>query len=66
MKAYVIRVYNLKSRKAKISQEGYKTLDAAVAFIKSRSDYNGDCCVKNYRKLLTQENLYEIFEVDIV
>ena len=66
MKVYVISVYNLVSRKRRISQEGYKTLDEAVAFITSRSDYNGDNCVRQYRRLLTERNLYEIHEIDIV
>ena len=47
-----------------VSQEGYKTLEGARDFIKSRSDYNGQLftnwCVE------TEKHIYEIKGIQIV
>lgn len=46
-----------------VSQIGYRTLQGAIDFIKSRSDYKGqpitNWCVE------TDEHIYEIFDIQI-
>ena len=60
---FIIFVHYINTGAKAVSQEGYKTLEGAVNFIKSRSDYNGqpltNWCVE------TDEHIYEIKAIQI-
>lgn len=60
---FAIEVYYKKGGAHAVSREGYKTLEGAMNFIKSRSDYNGQLftnwCVE------TPEHIYRIFDIQI-
>ena len=60
---FAVMVRNIKDGAAAVSQIGYTTLEGAMNFIKSRSDYKGqpftNWCVE------TEEHIYEIKDIQI-
>ena len=60
---YIVIVHNIKKPVTAVSQIGYKTLEEAMNFIKSRSDYKGqpftNWCVE------TEAHIYEIKDIQI-
>ena len=62
MKVYVIKVINNHTNRAKVSQEGYTTLEAAQAFVECR--YNNPVKENEWEYHTTLYD-YEIVEVSI-
>lgn len=62
MKVYIISVETLKTGFRGISWEGYKTVEAAQAFIESRSDSPIKCGEMMY---YSNEHRYRIHEIII-
>ena len=60
---YVIEVTNKKHAWKGVSQVGYKTLEGALRFIRSRSDYAGQS-VENWR-VETDDHIYTIKDIHI-
>lgn len=60
---FVIEVRNKKHGWKGISQVGYKTLEGAMRFIRSRSDYAGQT-VENWR-VETEDHIYTIKDIQI-
>lgn len=60
---FIVFVHYLETGAKAVSQEGYKTLEGAMNFIKSRSDYAGqpftNWCVE------TEKHIYEIKDIQI-
>ena len=60
---FAVKVHYKKNGAIGVSQIGYKTLEGAMNFIKSRSDYNGqpftNWCVE------TPDHIYKIFDIQI-
>ena len=60
---FAVVVHNIKDGATAVSQIGYKTLEGAMNFIKSRSDYKGqpftNWCV------VTEAHIYEIKDIQI-
>ncbi len=59
---YVVVVEDVKTKKAKVSQEGYKTLQAAQRFIQSRS---GPIIKLDNWVFTDYETVYTIHEVGV-
>lgn len=60
---YIILVHHRWAPKTNVSQEGYKTLEAAMDFIRSRSDYKGQEFTDWL--VVTEEHIYEIKDIQI-
>lgn len=63
MTVYIVEVTNKKYAWKGISQVGYKTLEGALQFIRSRSDYAGQS-VTNWR-VETEDHIYTIKDIKI-
>lgn len=60
---FAVKVYYKKTGAWAVSQVGYKTLEGAMNFIKSRSDYNGQPFT-NW-SVETPDHIYEITDIQI-
>lgn len=60
---YVVKVYFKKGGTMSVSQIGYRTLEGAMRFVMSRSDYSGQP-FDNWR-VETPAHIYEITDVQI-
>lgn len=63
MKVYVVEVESLLNGQTKVSQEGYKTLQAAQAFCMGRGDKPKK--LNNFR-YASNDTIYRIYEVNII
>lgn len=60
---FIVIVHNIKKPITAVSQIGYKTLEGAMNFIKSRSDYKGQPFTG--WNVVTEEHIYEIKDIQI-
>lgn len=63
MLIYLVIVHYKNVKQLAVSQVGYKTLEGAMNFIKSRSDYNGQPFVG--WNVETDECVYKILDIQI-
>ncbi len=60
---FAVKVYYKRQEHWDVSREGYKTLEGAMNFIRSRSDYSGQLftnwCVE------TPDHIYQIIDIQI-
>lgn len=60
---YIVIVHSIKNNATAVSQIGYKTLEGAMRFIHSRSDYKGQPFTD--WSVTTEEHIYEIKDIQI-